>query len=264
MGMFKETHPPTNLQSSFRATLATSSEVQTRWYAWRAESGVQAHRLVTMQVTQQLIRMVFLQPANCDLWKLVTYKNCRCTAAVHCLLLLAWQIQMFCSWIAALFAWLMSVGGYALRPKYRVGSRPQANFSAPTFEPAHEARAGQRAALSVQSAAAAMQHLDQRFTSKLSVIFAEQIEIFQVKASLATFKKRNANLRLFDDHWKKKKNNSLIDLRRAFTCAFVERSSMSSASVAAGLFPSLSCLVCSLLTEAFFYPAIHEVCLFFD
>ena len=32
---------------------------------------------------------------------------------------------------------------------YRVGVQAQANFSAPTFEPAHEARAGKRAALSV-------------------------------------------------------------------------------------------------------------------
>ena len=32
---------------------------------------------------------------------------------------------------------------------YRVGLQAQANFSAPTFEPAHEARAGKRAALSV-------------------------------------------------------------------------------------------------------------------
>ena len=32
---------------------------------------------------------------------------------------------------------------------YRVGLRAQANFSAPTFEPAHEARTGQHAALSV-------------------------------------------------------------------------------------------------------------------
>ena len=32
---------------------------------------------------------------------------------------------------------------------YRVGLRAQANFSAPTFEPAHEARAGKHAALSV-------------------------------------------------------------------------------------------------------------------
>ena len=31
----------------------------------------------------------------------------------------------------------------------RVGLQAQANFSAPTFEPAHEARAGKRAALSV-------------------------------------------------------------------------------------------------------------------
>ena len=34
---------------------------------------------------------------------------------------------------------------------YRVGLLAQANFSAPTFEPAHEARAGKRAALSVYS-----------------------------------------------------------------------------------------------------------------
>ena len=32
---------------------------------------------------------------------------------------------------------------------YRVGLQAQANFSTPTFEPAHEARAGKRAALSV-------------------------------------------------------------------------------------------------------------------
>ena len=32
---------------------------------------------------------------------------------------------------------------------YREGLQAQANFSAPTFEPAHEARAGKRAALSV-------------------------------------------------------------------------------------------------------------------
>ena len=32
---------------------------------------------------------------------------------------------------------------------YQVGLQAQANFSAPTFEPANEARAGQRAALSV-------------------------------------------------------------------------------------------------------------------
>ena len=51
---------------------------------------------------------------------------------------------------------------------YRVGLLAQANFSAQTFKPAHKARAGQRAALSVQSAAAAMQHLEQRSTSELS------------------------------------------------------------------------------------------------
>ena len=48
---------------------------------------------------------------------------------------------------------------------YRVELRAQANFSAQTFKPAHKARAGRRAALSVQSAA---QHLDQRSASELS------------------------------------------------------------------------------------------------
>ena len=52
--------------------------------------------------------------------------------------------------------------------QYRVGLRAQADFSAPIFEPVHEARAGQRAALSVQSAAAAMQHLDRRSANELS------------------------------------------------------------------------------------------------
>ena len=50
------------------------------------------------------------------------------------------------------------------RSAYRVGLWAQVNFSAPTFEPAHE---GQRAALSVQSAAAAMRPLDQRFANEL-------------------------------------------------------------------------------------------------
>ena len=72
-------------------------------------------------------------------------------------------------------------------------------------------------------------------------IFAKQIEIFPVKAWLATFKARNANLNLLDDVEKKKKNS--IDLQRAFTSTSVGRSSIFSASVAAGLFPNLSCLV---------------------
>ena len=135
-----------------------------------------------------------------------------------------------------------------------VGLRAQANFSAQTFKPASEARAGQRAALSVQSAAAAMQHLEQLSASVASsplsvqqrtcLIFAKQIEIFQVKAWLATFKAGNANLKLLGDRrFEKEKENSSIDLQRAFTSASVDRSSISSASVAAGLFPNLSCLV---------------------
>ena len=71
----------------------------------------------------------------------------------------------------------------------------------------------------------------------------QQIEIFQVKAWLAAFKARKANLKLLDDREKRKKKNSSIDLRRAFTSASVDRSSKSSASVAASPFPNLSCLV---------------------
>ena len=51
---------------------------------------------------------------------------------------------------------------------YRVVLRAQVNFSVPTFDPVHEARAGQLVALSIQSAAAAMQHLEQRSASELS------------------------------------------------------------------------------------------------
>ena len=45
---------------------------------------------------------------------------------------------------------------FHVRHSYRVGLQVQANFSAPTSEHAHDAHAGQRAALSVQSAAVAM------------------------------------------------------------------------------------------------------------
>ena len=45
-------------------------------------------------------------------------------------------------------------------------------LSAPNFEPAHQARAGQRAALSIQSAAAAMQHLNPRSANELSPLRA--------------------------------------------------------------------------------------------
>ena len=36
-----------------------------------------------------------------------------------------------------------------MKGAYRVGLRAEANFSAQTFKPAHKARAGQRAALSI-------------------------------------------------------------------------------------------------------------------
>ena len=85
------------------------------------------------------------------------------------------------------------------------------------------------------------------------LIFAEQINVFQVKAWQAAFKAWNANLKLLDDRRKRKKNCS-TDLRRVVMSSSVDRSSISSASVAASLFPNLSCLVCCcLLTEAFHY-----------
>ena len=46
---------------------------------------------------------------------------------------------------------------------------------------------------------------------RTSLIFAEQIEIFQVKAWLATFKARNANLKLLDYRRKKKKKKRWLD-----------------------------------------------------
>ena len=54
------------------------------------------------------------------------------------------------------------------RSVHRVGLRAQANFSAQIFKPAHKARAGQHAALSIKSAAAAMQHLEQESAGELS------------------------------------------------------------------------------------------------
>ena len=90
------------------------------------------------------------------------------------------------------------------------------------------------------------------------LVFAEQIEIFQVKAWLATFKTRNSNLTLLDDRLKKrrKKKAAWSTFGGCSTSVSIDQSSISSASVAAGLFPNLSCLVsliCSLLTEAFYY-----------
>ena len=116
--------------------------------------------------------------------------------------------------------------------------RAQADWSAPTFEAAQSPRWGTRCSFGlVNSAGAAMQHLDQRSASELDLpiarcpqseqqrtwlVFAEQIEIFQVKAWLATFRARNANLKLLDDRRKKIKENSPIDLRKTFTSTFVE------------------------------------------
>ena len=103
-----------------------------------------------------------------------------------------------------------------LRNPYRVGLQAQANFSTPTFEPAHESRAGQRAALLVYFScscdAATRSPVRKRAlpvaSSPLSeqrrtrLLFAEQIEIFQVKYWLDTFKARNANLKFLDNRRK--------------------------------------------------------------
>ena len=72
------------------------------------------------------------------------------------------------------------------------------------------------------------------------LIFAEQIEIFEVKAWLATLKARSANLKLLEDCTKK----IIIKTARS-TCGGRSRPalSISSASVAADLFANLSCLV---------------------
>ena len=95
------------------------------------------------------------------------------------------------------------------------------------------------------------------------LIFAKKIEIFQVKAWLATFKSIYANPYSCSTIVKKRKQNSSIDLHRAFTSASVDRSSISSASIAAGLFPNVPSLVplcCGLQQKL---SAIDEVCLFF-
>ena len=50
----------------------------------------------------------------------------------------------------------------------------QTNISAQNFKPAHKARAGKRAALSVQSAAAAVQHLGTQASSSCSELSAKR------------------------------------------------------------------------------------------
>ena len=121
---------------------------------------------------------------------------------------------------------------------YRVGLQSQANFSAPTFEPAHETRAGKHAALSVylsqlqlrcsnlitgpQASSSRSSPLSQQ--RRTCLLFAEQIEIFQVKYWLDTFKARNANLKFLDDRRKKKQKKqpdwpaegAHVCLRRSF------------------------------------------------
>ena len=152
---------------------------------------------------------------------------------------------------------LASCAGSEVGAAYRVQLRAQANFSAPTFEPAHEALAGQCAALSVQlrqlqlrcstsinspQASSPRSELSGKRAAKNVIDFCRADRNVSSKSLASYFKARNANLKLLDDRKKKKKNSS-IDLQRAFASASVDRSSISSASVATGLFPNLSCLV---------------------
>ena len=60
------------------------------------------------------------------------------------------------------------------------------------------------------------------------LVFAEQINIFQVKAWLATFKARNANLKLLDDRRKRKKKKHFQSTRsyRAHALSSVTKSSL--------------------------------------
>ena len=151
---------------------------------------------------------------------------------------------------------------------YRVGSRAQANFSPPTFKPVHGARAGQCAALSVQlsqlqlrcsplisgpQASSSSGELSAKRATKNVIDFCRADRNLTSKSLASYFQSKKRKSEVVRRSLKNGKKNSSIDLRRAFTCASVDRSSMSSASVAAGLFPNLSCLVSliySLLTEA--------------
>ena len=121
----------------------------------------------------------------------------------------------FVSWSPKECIHLVKASNTTVGPTYRVGLRAQTNFSAPTFEPVHETGAGQRAALlfslsqlqlrwsnSISCPQASSPQSEQRRTW---LLFAEQIEIFQVKAWLSTFKARNANLKLWDDRRKRKR-----------------------------------------------------------
>ena len=91
----------------------------------------------------------------------------------------------------------------------------------------------------LKSVAAAMQQLDHRSASELFplassplseqrrtwLLFAEQIEIFQVKACQDTFKARNANLKFLDDRRKKKTARSTCGRRLRPPPSIIRRSS---------------------------------------
>ena len=132
---------------------------------------------------------------------------------------------------------------------YQVGLRAQANFSAPTFEPAHEARAGKLTALSVYSsqlqlrcsnsitgpqASSSSSELSAKRAAK-NVIALCRADRNRSSKSLAGYiqsKKRKS--KVVRRSWKKEKKTSPIDLRKASMSAFVDRSSIFSAAVAAG------------------------------
>ena len=61
------------------------------------------------------------------------------------------------------------------------------------------------------------------------------------KSLASYFQSKKRNSEVVRQSLKERKKNSSIDLRRAFTSASVNRSSISSASVTAGLFPNLLC-----------------------
>ena len=134
---------------------------------------------------------------------------------------------------------------------YQVGLQAQAIFSARTFEPAHEARAGKRAALSVNlsqlqlrcsnsitgpQASSSRSELSAKWAAKNVIAFcrADRNISSKILARYIQSKKRKSFL---DD---RRKKDSLIDLRKALASASVDRSSILSAAFAAGLFPNIS------------------------
>ena len=99
---------------------------------------------------------------------------------------------------------------------YRVELRAQANFSAPTFEPAHEARAGQRAALSVQ-----LSQLQLRCSTSISGLQASspRSELSAKRAAKNVFAfcqtDRNLSNKSFARYFQSKKRTSKV-VRRSW------------------------------------------------